>query len=168
MDLLHGERIIFEGRPSWRSQLSHFAKWLPVAVAPLVISAILAANGIGTWLPVWEWFLVSAVLVVVVIVVDAIRRYATYYAVTNQRLRVRIGLLSRNEQTTRFDRVQNVDIHQSLMDRLLNVGTVDFDTAGAGEHSDLFRFRGVADPQSLVRLVAENSDLGGPRSATGL
>src|SRR5690606_2798580 len=128
----------------------------------------LAANGIGTGLAVWKWFMISAVLVAAVIIVDVVRRYATFYVITNQRLRVRRGLLSRHEQTTRFDRIQNVDVRQSLMDRVFNVGEVDFDTAAAGEEASDFRFEGIADPQRLVRIVAENSDLGGHRSPTGL
>lgn len=168
MDLLPGERVLFEGHPSWRSQLAFFLLWVPLALAPVVVAVALDANGAGTGLPVWQWFLVSAVLVVIVVAVDAIRRYAVYYAVTTQRLRVRTGILSRAEQTTRFDRIQNVDVRQSLMDRLLSVGTVDFDTAGAGERDDHFMFRGIADPHGLVRIVAENSDLSAGRSIAGL
>lgn len=168
MDLLPGEHVLYQGRPSWRAQMSHFALWIPLALLPFIIAAILSANGWGTWLPVWQWFLISAVLVAVVVITDVVRRYATYYVVTDQRLRVRKGLLSRHEQTTRFDRVQNVDVRQSLLDRMLQVGEVDFDTAGAGEEANDFRFIGIADPQRLVRIVAENSDLGGTRSPTGL
>lgn len=167
MDLLPGERVLFQGHPSWRSQLGHFALWIPVALAPFVVAVVLDANGVETGLPVWQWALVTVVLLFIVVIVDVIRRYAVFYAVTTQRLRVRTGILSRAEQTTRFDRIQNVDVRQSLMDRLLSVGTVDFDTAGAAEQPDHFLFRGIADPQGLVRLVAENSDLSGGRSATG-
>lgn len=168
MDLLSGERILFQGRPSWRSQLSHFVVWVPVALAPFVIALILANYDVDTLLPVWQWFVISLILVGIVVVVDAVRRLATFYVVTNQRLRVRQGLLSRNEQTARFDRVQNVDVRQSLADRMLNVGLVDFDTAGAGGDPNHLVFRGVHDPQSLVRVVAENSDLGHGRSGPGL
>lgn len=168
MDLLPGEHVLWEGRPSWRSQMSHFAVWIPLALAPFVIAAVLAANDVGTGLSLWLWLLISLVLVVAVVVLDAIKRYATYYAVTDQRLRIRRGILARHEQTTRFDRIQNVDIRQSLLDRMLQVGEVDFDTAGAGEDSADFRFHGIADPQRLVRIVAENSDMGGTRSGTGL
>lgn len=170
MDLLPGERILFQGRPSWRSQLSHFARWLPAAIAPVVIATILAANDIGTFLPVWQWLMVSAVLVILVILVDALRRLATFYTVTNQRLRVRLGLLARNEQTARFDRIQNVDVRQSLMDRIMNVGLVDFDTAGgtAADDPSHLRFRGIHDPQSLVRIVAEHSHLTGESGSSGL
>lgn len=168
MDLVEGERILWQGRPSWRAQLSFFVVWIPIALAPLIISAILAANDMETGLPVWQWVLISILLVVIVVVWDTLRRYATFYAVTNQRLRVRRGILARREQTARFDRVQNVDVSQSLMDRLLDVGTVDFDTAGWGEDSSSFRFEGIADPQALVHIVASNSRPAGAQPTAGL
>ena len=48
-------------------------------------------------------------------------------------------------QQTRVERVQNVNTDQSVLDRILRVGQVDFDTAGTDD-SD-FTFRGVADPE---------------------
>jgi uncharacterized membrane protein YdbT with pleckstrin-like domain len=79
---------------------------------------------------------------------------------------VRKGILSRREQTARFERVQNVNIAQSLMDRLLRVGTVEFDTAGSDVDDSGFTYEGIADPQRLVRIVAEHS-LARPDTATG-
>jgi uncharacterized membrane protein YdbT with pleckstrin-like domain len=81
---------------------------------------------------------------------------------------VRQGLLSRDEQTARFDRIQNVNLSQSLMDRVLRVGAVDFDTAASGERASSFRFSGIADPQRLVRVVGENTVARGQAAATGL
>ena len=94
---------------------------------------------------------------ILVVAFDAIRRYATHYWITNQRLVVRRGILARREQTARFDRIQNVSITQSLMDRLLKVGAVSFDTAGTDERASDFTFMGISDPESVVRIVHENS-----------
>ena len=88
--------------------------------------------------------------------------------VTDERLVVRRGILTRREQTARFDRIQNVSITQSLMDRLLKVGAVSFDTAGTDERSSDFTFRGISEPQSLVRIVAENSLHPGVEPTLGL
>jgi uncharacterized membrane protein YdbT with pleckstrin-like domain len=157
MDLVEGERILWQGRPSWRSQISFFVVWIPLALLPAIIAGAVKANDGDTGLPYWQWILISLVLVVLVIAYDVLRRLATFYAVTTQRLRIRRGLLARTEQTARFDRVQNVNITQSLMDRLLHVGAVDFDTAGSGESEADFRFRGISNPQRLVHVVAEHS-----------
>jgi uncharacterized membrane protein YdbT with pleckstrin-like domain len=95
--------------------------------------------------------LVGVVLVVGVLVVGFVRRVATVYVVTNQRLYIRRGLLSKRVQQTRIDRVQNVNTDQSLVDRILRVGKVDFDTAGTDD-SD-FTFVGIAGPDSVVAAV---------------
>ena len=76
---------------------------------------------------------------------------STTYLVSTQRLYIRRGVLSKREQQTRIDRVQNVNTEQSLRDRLLRVGTVDFDTAGTDDSE--FRFVGIADPGDVVTAV---------------
>jgi hypothetical protein len=58
---------------------------------------------------------------------------------------------TRNVQQTDIDRVQNVNTSQSVLERMLQVGTVDFDTAGTGD-SD-FKFAGVEDPEEVVQAV---------------
>ena len=131
MELVEGERILWQGRPSWRAQISFFIVWIPLALLPVIIAGILEANDQDTGLPYYQWLLISLILVICVVVYDALRRYSTFYLVTDQRLRVRKGILSRHEQSARFERVQNVELSQSFMDRLLKVGAVEFDTAGS-------------------------------------
>ena len=95
--------------------------------------------------------LVGVVLFAVMLVVGFVRRMATTYVVTNQRLYIRRGILSKAEQQTRIDRVQNVNTNQRLLERILSVGTVDFDTAGTDDSE--FRFIGIADPGRVVGAV---------------
>ena len=85
------------------------------------------------------------------ILVGFIRRVATVYTITNQRLRIKRGILAKRIQQTRIDRVQNVNTEQSVIDRLLRVGTVDFDTAGTDDSE--FRFVGIAQPGEVVDAV---------------
>ena len=44
--------------------------------------------------------------------------------------------------------MQNVNTEQRFRDRLLRVGTVDFDTAGTDDAE--FRFVGISDPAEVV------------------
>jgi uncharacterized membrane protein YdbT with pleckstrin-like domain len=168
MQLLEGEHVLWQGRPSWRSNLSHFIVWIPIALLPAIIAGTLTAKDHGTGLPYPTWIGITIILVILVVGIDAIRRYATYYWITTQRLVVRHGILTRREQTARFDRIQNVSITQSLMDRLLSVGAVSFDTAGTDERASDFTFRGISDPESVVRIVAENSLHPGAEPTLGL
>ena len=83
--------------------------------------------------------------------VGFLKRMATHYVVTTQRLRIRRGIFAKKIQQTRIDRVQNVNTEQRVLDRILRVGTVDFDTAGTDD-SD-FTFRGIASPDEVVSAV---------------
>lgn len=168
MELVDGERILWRGRPSWRAHLSYFAVWIPAALIPVIVAGLLTANDKDTGLPYWQWLLISLVLVAIVIGYDALQRFATLYVVSDQRLRVRTGILSRKEQTARFERVQNVSISQSLIDRMLKVGAVEFETAGSDVSDSGFNFAGISDPQNLVRIVAENSTHNGDPRTAGL
>jgi uncharacterized membrane protein YdbT with pleckstrin-like domain len=71
--------------------------------------------------------------------------------ITSERLHIRHGLLAKKTQETRVQRVQNVNTEQSFIQRVLQVGTVDFDTAGTDDSE--FRFVGVANPEEVVRAV---------------
>lgn len=164
MELVNDEKILWQGRPSWRAHLSYLVVWIPLALLPVIIAGILRANDTGTGLPYWQWLLISFVLVLLVIAYNALQRFATFYVVSTQRLRVRQGILSRHEQTARFERIQNVSISQTFLDRILKVGAVQFDTAGTDTSDSNLNFTGIADPQELVRIVAQHSH--GPGTPT--
>ncbi len=149
IDLHAGEEIIFEGHPSWRAMLAFYVQGLLAIVVVGAIVAGIKALGDGV-----DWGLVALVVVAggaLLIVVGLIRRIATVYTITNQRLRIKRGLLSKRIQQTRIDRVQNVNTDQSVLERVLRVGTVDFDTAGTDD-SD-FTFAGVSSPSRVVEAV---------------
>jgi uncharacterized membrane protein YdbT with pleckstrin-like domain len=143
MDLHPGEDVVFEGHPSWRALLSFYIGAVVAAAVIAVIVALIASTVVGV--------LVGVVVFVLALIVGFIRRMATTYLVTNQRLYIKRGILSKREQQTRIDRVQNVNTDQRFRDRILRVGTVDFDTAGTDD-SD-FRFVGISNPSNVARAV---------------
>src|SRR3954469_1381226 len=143
MDLHPGEEIVFEGHPSWRALLSFYIGGVLAAAVVGVVVALIASSATGV--------LVGVVLLALVILVGFFRRMTTTYMVSTQRLYIRRGLLSKRVQQTRIDRVQNVNTNQRLRDRILRVGTVDFDTAGSDD-SD-FTFVGIANPGQVVAAV---------------
>jgi uncharacterized membrane protein YdbT with pleckstrin-like domain len=150
MDLHSGEKIIFEGHPSWRSTLGFYLKGLLLAL----VAAAIAAGVTRVADDEVKESIVSAVfigIVVVTILVGFVKRMTTTYSITNQRLRIRKGLVAQRVQQTRIERVQNVNTSQSVLERVLQVGTVDFDTAGTDD-SD-FKFIGVSEPGDVVKAV---------------
>lgn len=153
MDLISGERVLYQGRPSARSSVAFFARWVPLALLPGILFTVVDRGGWGTGLSLWRWWLISLVLLCVVVILDGLRRLAVRYTVTTERIHIRRGILSRAEQSTDIDRVQNVSTDQSVLERMLNVGNVDFDTAGTDAGDASFRFTGIGDPRRLVSAV---------------
>ncbi|HEX4805541.1 MAG TPA: PH domain-containing protein [Conexibacter sp.] len=146
LELHQGEHVIFAGHPSWRGTLSFYAKGALLAAIPPLVALVAGASTAGA-------IAILAAAVALVILVGLLWRMTTTYTITNQRLTIRRGLLSRHLQQTRVERVQNVNVDQSLLDRLVRVGQVDFDTAGSDDAD--FAFRGVANPAAVVRAVDE-------------
>jgi uncharacterized membrane protein YdbT with pleckstrin-like domain len=98
------------------------------------------------------WVIVAVLAVFVVnLGIGLVRRLQTTYTVTSERLTIERGLTTRVLHETRLERVQNVNLRQSLLDRMLAVGTIDFDTAGGAAYE--FAFVGVAEPKRLARTV---------------
>jgi uncharacterized membrane protein YdbT with pleckstrin-like domain len=143
MELHPGEEIVFEGHPSWRALLSYYVPAVGGALIVAVVVALVGDVGLG--------ILVGAVLVALVLLYGLIKRVATVYMVSSQRLYIRRGILAKRVQQTRIDRVQNVNTEQTLLDRILRVGKVDFDTAGTDDSE--FRFVGIASPDKVVAAV---------------
>jgi uncharacterized membrane protein YdbT with pleckstrin-like domain len=143
VDLHPGEDVVYEGHPTWRALLAFYLGGL------LLAAVVGAAVGVGANVPIGV--LCGVVVTVVVLIVGFVRRIGTTYMVSNQRLYIRRGILSKRVQQTRIDRVQNVNTAQTLVQRILRCGTVDFDTAGT-DSSD-FRFIGIASPDRVVAAV---------------
>ena len=144
MELRASERELYEGRPSWRALLSFYVAGLGLAVAVLVILGFLADKmGIAV--------VIAVAIAALTLVIGYLRRIATKYLITTQRLRIRRGILRKKVQETRLERVQNVNYEQGILDRIFGVGNVDFDTAGTDDSE--FRFEWVNDPEKVVRLV---------------
>jgi uncharacterized membrane protein YdbT with pleckstrin-like domain len=145
MDLHEGEQLMFEGRPSWRAIIGFYITGTLVAAAIAAIVGLISSTGSGVGLFV--------VLFLIVVVVGWIRRWGTRYAITNERLTIQRGILSRHRQETRLVRVQNVNTDQTVIQRMLGVGVVDFDTAGTDAPDSEFAFWGVADPGGVAKMV---------------
>jgi uncharacterized membrane protein YdbT with pleckstrin-like domain len=143
MDLEPGEHIIFQGHPSWRSILGFYVKGLVVVVVAAAIAYLAADSGLAVG--------VGLLVLAVVLVAGYVKRLFTTYTISDHRLHIRRGIVARAEQQTLINRVQNVNTHQSVLQRMLMIGNVNFDTA-ANDDFD-FEFAGVASPAAVVEAV---------------
>jgi uncharacterized membrane protein YdbT with pleckstrin-like domain len=154
-----GEQLIFQGHPSWRAILGFYLKGLVIAIVIAVI-AKLAGAGSGTI------FLIVLVILALTVLIGFFKRVSTTYTITDRRLNIKRGILSREVQETRLERVQNVNFNQSIYQRVMQIGDVDFDTAATDDYN--FIFVGVADPEEVVHRVDQATGATGAAGEHGL
>jgi uncharacterized membrane protein YdbT with pleckstrin-like domain len=150
LNLSAGEQVIFQGHPSWRAILGFYLKGILVAIVLGVIAKLIDGNGTA--------FLVILVAIALTVVIGFVKRVATTYTITDRRLNIKRGIVSREIQETRLERVQNVNYRQSVYQRLMQIGDVDFDTAATDDYN--FVFVGVANPADVVHNVDQATGTG--------
>jgi uncharacterized membrane protein YdbT with pleckstrin-like domain len=154
-----GERVLYEGHPSWRAILDFYIKGI-VATALVCLLVAVATNLFGDETDSGLVVIIALVGVAVTILAGFIKRVATSYTITDRRLHIKRGIVSRTIQETRLERVQNVNYNQSILQRMLQVGDVDFDTAAGDDYN--FIFFGVAEPADVVHMVDQATGVGSP------
>jgi uncharacterized membrane protein YdbT with pleckstrin-like domain len=146
VDLQSGERVIYRGHPSWRAIIGFYLKGALVGAAAGVLAGLIdSSTSLG--------ILVFVVVLAITILVGFIKRVATVYTITDRRLNIKVGIIARKVQETRLQRVQNVNFNQGVYERIMQIGDVEFTTAGTDESN--FVFAGVAQPEQVVQNVEQ-------------
>ncbi len=151
LNLSPGEEIIYEGHPSWRAILGFYLKGILIAA---ILGALAKLVGAGAA----TVFLVVLATIGLTVLAGFLKRIATTYTITSRRLNIKRGIVSREIQETRLERVQNVNYSQSVYQRAMQIGDVDFDTAATDDYN--FIFTGVADPAMVVHRVDQATGAG--------
>ncbi|MGA8804358.1 MAG: PH domain-containing protein [Solirubrobacterales bacterium] len=150
MDLQAGERVIYQGHPSWRAIIGFYLKGTLVAAGAGVLAGLIdSSTGLG--------IVTFVVIVAITILVGFVKRVATVYTITDRRLNIKVGIIARKVRETRLQRVQNVNYGQGVYERLMRIGDVEFTTAGTDESN--FVFAGVDQPEQVVQQVEHATPL---------
>jgi uncharacterized membrane protein YdbT with pleckstrin-like domain len=150
MEMMGNESMIWEGHPTWRAMLSFHIKWFAITLVAFGLLLLVRNIGVDLSYPVIVVVLIAGIGVTVLS--GWLQRFFTQYTITTKRLTIRSGILSKTESSTNVDRIQNITVKQSPVDRIMKVGSIDFDTAGDNA-GDRFSFIGVNDPQDLRERI---------------
>ncbi|MFB6122991.1 MAG: PH domain-containing protein [Haloferacaceae archaeon] len=109
-----------------------------------VAAAVALASGASAFVGVLGGLAVAAVLVgvaVLALVGYEIARYRRYdYELTADTFDIRSGVFARRNREIPLRRIQNVDIRRGVVQRLLGIAAVDFETAGGSETEAAIRY----------------------------
>ncbi len=156
MKASEGESVIYSGHPSWKSMLD-------LHVAGLVAAA---AGGAIARLVTSEWgsgIAVFAAILALSVLVGWVRRLSTHYTITDRRLHIRAASSRASSSTRRSTASRTSRRTRRCSERMLRIGTVDFDTAATDESE--FNFEGVATPRQVVAAVDQAQQAAAAASA---
>jgi uncharacterized membrane protein YdbT with pleckstrin-like domain len=130
--LMPGERSIALVRQHWSVVAGHVLAALVIIVIAIVLNAVLPSK-IGSASITTIKTVIAAVLIVAAVLWAGLRilrwRFATYH-LTDKRIVMEGGILSRTAETIPLDRIQNTVIHRPLGDRLIGAGDIEIESAG--------------------------------------
>ena len=121
-----GERVLYSGKLHW-------VVYLPAIILALAaLAALTLTKGGATGL---SWLIVSIACWLGAAVTFAsawFRRWTTEIDVTDRRIVYKRGLINRHTVEMNMDKVESVDVDQSVFGRLLNYGDITIRGTGEG------------------------------------
>ncbi len=166
---LPGERMVLKVGRHWVVPVGQVLLTVPLALVALVV-AVTAARlaDPGSWLPALTWSLTAVGLW---LGIPLLRWASASLTLTDHRLILETGVLSRTRVAIPLDSIQSVGVRQSLLGRILGYGTIDVWTGLAGPESfgqvplgslpeQLFRLAAAPDePEKAARRLARRRAL---------
>lgn len=95
---------------------------------PLQISALTLGPLLGSGLYFWIPGLILLIIAVILLLLTELHRRSIHYTVTTRRVGVSRGMISKSIREASLLEIQDVVLHQSAVERLLNVGDLEVRT----------------------------------------
>lgn len=141
-------------RPSWRSQWASIGAAAVLAVAFVVLSAMMLLEGArGARMLA---LVTAAVLLAALLLMLLYRRYSWRYTIDSENIESVQGIIARTVQSIRVRDLRNVNVKQTILQRLLGYGDVEFSSAG-GSGVEVVFF-GVVRPLAVKQLIQRLQD----------
>ena len=128
------EQLVLRLHPHWKTLIRPLLVAVLVVAAALVVEAVIPSGRLAAA----ERLVVAAVAILAVmlgLMVPVLRWRTTIYELTNRRLKVRNGIVTRHGRDIPLARINDVSFSKGLLDRLLGSGRLVVESAG--EHGQI-------------------------------
>lgn len=143
-----GEKVLYSTNAHWVFFLPAIGAWI-VVIALLVVSAMVPASSAPLTLVLWALAAIVGVFALYKTVTAWFHRWTTETDVTNLRIIHKTGFIRRQTFEMSLDKVESVDVSQSILGRLLNYGDVTIMGVGEGRQT----IATIASPLSFRNYI---------------
>ncbi|MEH2612864.1 PH domain-containing protein [Bradyrhizobium sp. AZCC 1693] len=127
-----GERVLYSTNAHWMFYLPAIAAWI-VAIVFLVLSRMVGADVL--MLVCLAFAVVVALAALYWSATAWFHRWTTETDVTNMRIVHKTGFIKRRTFEMSLDKVESVDVNQSILGRIMNYGDVTIMGVGEGKET---------------------------------
>jgi membrane protein YdbS with pleckstrin-like domain len=122
-----GETVVLDLRPHWWYFSRNIFTGIPLLVVVILVSEI----GDDDLRRVAKWIVGLVVIAWAVwLLLKYLQWRMTYFVVTSRRVVYRTGVLSKRGVEIPLERINNINFHQRIIDRLIGAGDLDIESAG--------------------------------------
>ena len=151
-ELAEGEKLIKLSRPSWWSIVPR------TVLSIAVLAVLIVVFTMGAWLTALVlWVIIVPLVVAAWIAMVAplvVRIMSTEIAITDRRVTSKSGVFKVEVKTTPLDKVNNVNVTQSVFGRMLHYGDIEVTTATADAADNHF-IKTLAQPNDFRNALSE-------------
>ncbi len=141
------EVVYFEGSPLLRGEVGKTILFGTIGLLLIAAPFIYAALQEPRDMPPWWVTLAAIVIGLCVMFIPVLIIRSTRYRVSNYRIDYERGIFSRNIDTLELWHVDDIAFHQSFLDRILNVGTINI--TSDDKSTPHLPLQGVPNPRPL-------------------
>jgi len=153
------ENLALDLRPHWW----YFSKHILTAVPLLILWILQFRLDDGTGRDILRGFLgVLTIIWAIWLGIKLLSWLRTYFVVTDQRVIYRTGILSRHGVEIPLDRINNINFHQGIWERIIGAGDLDIQSAGE-EGTTLFE--NVRHPDGVQQEIYRQMENDATRDA---
>jgi len=150
-----GETLALDLRPHWW----YFSRNILTGI-PLAIILIVVLNSDTDWISKYGGIIVGLVAVAwaVWLGLKYLQWRMTYFVVTSRRVIYRSGVISKRGVEIPLERINNINFHQRLIDRIIGAGDLDIESAGKDgqSHFDFIRHPDGVQHEIYRQMEARN------------
>ncbi len=149
------EETLWRGSPSALLLLGKIAGAAIIAIVlPLIY--YFASDMLAAYASV-IWIVIAAVLVwqILAIIIALARIKTTLYTVTNQRVTVETGLVTKSVEDIDLRYIDDTQFSQSFIERVLGIGRVTI--ISSDKTTPNYVLHGIRDPRSMRELIRANA-----------
>jgi uncharacterized membrane protein YdbT with pleckstrin-like domain len=143
-----GEKVLYSTNAHWIFYFPAIVAWI-VALALLIVSVTVAAGIPALVLASWAAAAVVAITALYWVIRGWFHRLTTETDVTDRRVVHKTGFIKRRTFEIALDKIESVDVDQTILGRILNYGDVTIMGVGEGRQ----RISTIASPLAFRSAI---------------